>query len=160
MTAEPITPATVLLVEDDAELRDLLVRLMSGVGYHVDAVGDGQAGLHAGLTRRYDAIVLDRGLPAIHGIDLTARLRRGGSRVPIIFLTAYGSVPDRVAGLDAGAEDYLVKPFEIDELLARVRALVRRHRPEGVALSVGAGTFEPATQMATRADGSRVELSR
>src|SRR5215475_7750800 len=152
--------ARVLVVEDDPELVEMLGDVLCGAGYDVDAVRDGQAGLHHALTRDYDAMIIDRGLPAVDGLDLIRRLRGRGIATPVMMLTAYGSVPDRVAGLDAGAEDYMVKPFEIDELLARVRALVRRHRPEGVALSIGAGTFEPATQMATRADGRRVELSR
>jgi two-component system, OmpR family, response regulator QseB len=152
--------ARVLVVEDDPELVEMLNDVLGGAGYDVDAVRDGQAGLHHALTRDYDAMIIDRGLPAVDGLDLIRRLRRRGIATPLMMLTAYGSVPDRVAGLDAGAEDYMVKPFEIDEFLARVRALIRRHRLEGVSLSIGAGTFEPATQMATRADGSRVELSR
>src|SRR5690242_2110809 len=140
--------AAVLVVEDDAELRDLLVRLLTGAGHQVDAVADGQAGLHAALTRRYDAIIMDRGLPAIDGVDLTARLRRSGQQVPIIILTAYGSVADRVAGLDAGAEDYLVKPFEVDELLARVRALIRRAHASPESIIIGAGNINLTTRIA------------
>ena len=95
--------------------------------HEVDLAPDGQAGLHLALTSEYDVMVIDRGLPAIDGISLIGRLRRRGISTPILVLTARGTVADRVEGLDAGAEDYVVKPFEIDELLARLRALLRRH---------------------------------
>ena len=120
----------ILVVEDERELAAMLTRLLVGEGYLVDAVHDGQAGLHRALTTRYDALVLDRGLPGIDGVDLLRRLRRKGVRSPALMLTAYDSVAERVEGLDAGAQDHLGKPFDIDELLARVRALVRRGGPE------------------------------
>jgi two-component system response regulator QseB len=127
-----------LVVEDDAELGELLVRVFSGAGYAADLAPDGQAGLHRALTRRYDLLIIDRGLPAIEGLDLLARLRRSGVPAPALILTALGTVADRVAGLDGGAEDYLVKPFELDELLARVRVLLRRPAaPAGHVLPVG-----------------------
>jgi len=94
----------------------------------VEVATDGHSGLHLALTRRYQVMVIDRGLPGVDGLDLTVRLLRCGRSTPVLILTAYGAVADRVAGLDAGAEDYLVKPFEIDELLARLRALRRRRR--------------------------------
>jgi len=149
----------VLVVEDDRELREMLHRLLVEAGYQVDTAADGHTGLHAALTREYDAIVLDRGLPAVDGVDLTRRLRRQGHRAPIMILTAYGSLADRVEGLDAGAEDYLVKPFEVDELLARVRALVRRRQSATDQLVVGAGRVDLPSRVAYRPDGSRVELS-
>jgi two-component system, OmpR family, response regulator QseB len=116
----------VLVVEDERELAQMLVRLLEGEGYEVEAVHDGQAGLHRALTTRYDALVLDRGLPGIEGVDLLRRLRRSGVTSPALMLTAYDAVSDRVEGLDSGAQDYLGKPFDVDELLARLRALVRR----------------------------------
>jgi two-component system, OmpR family, response regulator QseB len=149
----------ILLVEDDAELRTLLQRLLAGEGYRVDAVGDGQAGLHRALVDRYDVMVVDRGLPAIDGLDLIVRLRNQGITTPVMILTAYGAVADRVAGLDAGAEDYLVKPFDIDELLARIRALLRRHESAGGIVRLGAGMVDFTRRVARRPDGVEVELS-
>jgi DNA-binding response OmpR family regulator len=116
----------VLVVEDEQDLARMLVRLLEGEGYAVDAVHDGQAGLHRALTSRYDVLVLDRGLPGIDGVDLLRRLRRSGVTAPALMLTAYDTVPERGEGLDSGAQDYLGKPFDIDELLARLRSLVRR----------------------------------
>ena len=130
----------VLVVEDERELADMLARLLTGEGYDVDAVHDGQAGLHRALTGRYDALVLDRGLPAIEGLDLLRRLRRSGVTAPVLMLTAYDTVPDRVEGLDAGAQDHLGKPFDVDELLARLRALLRRAGPDDGAEVVDLGT--------------------
>jgi two-component system, OmpR family, response regulator QseB len=151
--------ARILLVEDDAELRALLQRILSDEGYHVDAVGDGQAGLHRSLVDRYDAMVIDRGLPAIDGLQLTSRIRSQGINTPVMILTSYGSVADRVAGLDAGAEDYLVKPFDIDELLARIRALLRRRDMPGGTIRLGDGSIDLTTRIARRSDGVEVELS-
>lgn len=130
----------VLVVEDERELADMLLRLLTSEGYHVDAVYDGQAGLHRALTGRYDALLLDRGLPAIEGLDLLRRLRRSGVTAPVLMLTAYDSVPDRVEELDSGAQDHLGKPFDVDELLARLRALIRRSEPHHDAQLVDLGT--------------------
>ena len=104
-------------------------------------------------------MVIDRGLPAIDGLELTGRIRNQGITTPVMILTAYGSVADRVAGLDAGAEDYLVKPFDIDELLARVRALLRRHTSAGGTVRIGTGVVDLTTRIARRTDGIDVELS-
>ncbi len=116
----------VLVVEDERSLADMLERLLTGEGYDVQVVHDGQAGLHAALTTRYDLLLLDRGLPGIDGLDLLRRLRRRGVTTPTLMLTAYDSIADRVEDLDSGAQDHLGKPFDIDELLARLRALLRR----------------------------------
>lgn len=132
-----------LLVEDDRTLAPLLIELL-GEGYLVEHAGDGQAGLHAGLTRPFAVMVIDRGLPAIEGVDLVSRLRIRGVSTPVLLLTARDSVADRVEGLDAGAEDYLVKPFEIDELLARLRALLRRHSDDAVLLDLGGRQLDTA----------------
>ncbi len=148
-----------LIVEDDRELRTMLERLLGDEGYQVDAVADGQAGLHRALIDRYDVMVIDRGLPAIDGLDLTRRLRGRGVGTPVIMLTAYGSVVDRVDGLDAGAEDYLVKPFEVDELLARLRALLRRHATIGETIQIGDGTVDLVSRIARTSDGQAIELS-
>jgi two-component system, OmpR family, response regulator QseB len=127
----------VLLVEDDADLCGLLEGLLMSEGYDVDVARDGQRGLHLGLTGSHDVLVVDRGLPAIEGVDLVRRLRGRAVTTPVLLLTARGTTDDRVEGLDAGAEDYLVKPFDVDELLARLRALLRRHRDLAQSLALG-----------------------
>ncbi len=130
---------SLLLVEDDRPLAAFLGRLLGGHGYRVDAAFDGQRGLHLALTRTFDLIVLDRTLPAIDGLDLLARLRVRGVTTPVLILSALALPQDRVHGLDAGAEDYLSKPFDSGELLARLRALMRRHATtsETIALPYG-----------------------
>jgi two-component system response regulator QseB len=149
-----------LLVEDDHELSEMLVRVLADSGYEIEIAGDGHSGLHRALTRPYDLMIVDRGLPAIEGLDLTRRLRQQGVRVPVLILTAYGALADRVAGLDAGAEDYVVKPFEIEELLARLRALLRRHdQPDATFLPLGAARLDVSTRMVLLADGAEVALS-
>jgi two-component system response regulator QseB len=153
------SPTSLLVVEDDGELRELLARLLGDEGYLVDTAPDGQAGLHRALTRRYDAMIIDRGLPGVEGLDLIGRLRRQGIATPVLVLTAYGAVADRVAGLDAGAEDYLVKPFEVDELLARVRALLRRNWPAAEQIQLGAGRLDRAVRAVRLPDGTEVGLS-
>src|SRR4051794_24570675 len=114
------TGVPLLLVEDDRELASMLEQILVGEGDEVDIARDGQRGLHLGLTRGYDVIVLDRGLPVIEGLDLLARLRSRGVWTPALVLSALGNPADRVAGLDAGAEDYMSKPFDVDELAARL----------------------------------------
>lgn len=148
----------VLLVEDDDRLTDLLRDLLGEEGYRVDVATDGQAGLHRGLTHRYDLIILDRGLPAVDGIEVLRALRRRGVDAPVLVLTAYGTLADRVEGLDAGAEDYLVKPFEIPELLARLRALRRRRLDAAESLPVAGREFDRKNLTVTGADGT-VELT-
>jgi DNA-binding response OmpR family regulator len=115
-----------LLAEDDSQLRSSLVRGLRDQSYAVDPVIDGDAALLGASITDYDALVLDILLPRQTGVDVCRELRRRGNRVPIILLTALDSVRDRVNGLDAGADDYLTKPFSLDELLARLRALLRR----------------------------------
>jgi two-component system response regulator QseB len=150
-----------LLVEDDPQLSEMLVDLLTEAGYTVDHAADGQAGLHLGLTRDYQVIVLDRRLPAIEGVDLLRRLRGRGVMTPALVLTARASVADRVEGLDAGAEDYLTKPFDIDELLARVRALLRRHADRSPMLSLGRQALDVTTRQVRErgSDGPSVALS-
>jgi len=154
-----VTTTRVLLVEDDRELGELLLRLFRGAGYVADLARDGQVGLHLGLTRQYEILIIDRGLPAIEGLDLLARLRRSSVQAPALILTALGTVQDRVAGLDSGAEDYLVKPFEVDELLARVRALVRRRPRSERVLAVGTAEFDLISRCVRSADGATATLS-
>ncbi|MEU7875885.1 response regulator transcription factor [Dactylosporangium sp. NPDC049140] len=149
----------ILIVEDDRDVGTMLQRLFRSEGYAADLAPDGQAGLHHALSRAYDAMIIDRGLPAIEGVDLLGRLRRSGISTPTLILTALGTLADRVAGLDAGAEDYLVKPFEIDELLARVRALLRRHPAATRTLAIGTAKFDLVARTVSRDDGSTAALS-
>ncbi|MEV5888839.1 response regulator transcription factor [Nonomuraea fuscirosea] len=148
-----------LLVEDDRELGNMLLGLFTEQGYTVDVALEGQRGLHLGLSRAYDVLIVDRGLPALDGIDLLRRLRRQAVTAPVLLLTAFGSVSDRVDGLDAGAEDYLVKPFEIDELLARVRALSRRNLDQAMLLPLGAGWLDAESHIVRLPSGEQVTLS-
>ncbi len=124
----------VLLVEDYAPLARSVTQGLREAGYAVDAAGDGEDGLARAQAGGYDAIVLDLMVPKLDGLSLLRSLRRGGSQTPVLILTARDDVSDRVAGLDHGADDYLVKPFAFAELVARVRALIRRryHAPETV----------------------------
>jgi two-component system OmpR family response regulator len=115
----------VLVVEDEPDLQAALVQALREEGYAVDAAADGTDGLFKATSWEYDAIVLDLMLPGLHGIDLLRKLRKV-RRVPVLILTARDAVADRVVGLDSGADDYLIKPFALTELLARLRALIRR----------------------------------
>lgn len=150
-----------LLAEDDRALNAMLVELLTGEGYRVDAVFDGQQGMHRALTGNYDAMILDRGLPVMDGADLVALLRSRGIATPALLLTARGSVEDRVEGLDAGAQDYLVKPFEVPELLARVRALLRRSEDAATVLQAGGLRLDLVTRRVSgdTPSGEDVELS-
>ena len=152
-------PNRLLLVEDDEEMAGLLTETLVGDGFVVDHASDGQRGLHLGLTRTYDVMVIDRMLPALDGLDLVIRLR--SRRVPAraLMLTALGTVGDRIAGLDAGADDYLMKPFDLDELSARIRALCRRTSESTTVLRIGAGLLDLTPRDAVLADGTRVALS-
>lgn len=116
----------VLLVEDDRILRSQLKQMLEQAGYAVDEAPDGQTALHLGATEPYDAVVLDLGLPLLDGLTVLQRWRSQGLRMPVLILTARDSWHEKVAGIDAGADDYLAKPFHSEELLARLRALVRR----------------------------------
>jgi two-component system, OmpR family, response regulator QseB len=151
-----------LLVEDERDLAAMLQRLLAREGYVVDVAPDGQVGLHLGLTRTYDALVLDRGLPAIEGLDLLNRLRRKGVRAPALMLTARAAVADRVEGLDAGAQDYLAKPFDVDELLARIRAMLRRPEEldaDGDVLALGDRRLDLAARTVVSSNGEEITLS-
>ena len=117
----------ILVVEDDRRLARMLADLLKSEGYLVTLAFDGQRALHEGLTHPFDVLLLDCGLPAIEGLDVLARLRSRGVLTPALILSALGNPADQVEGLDRGAEDYLAKPFDVDELLARLRALQRRN---------------------------------
>ena len=143
----------VLVVEDDPELQVMLGSLLTEDGYEVEAAPDGHRGLHLALTRAYDVLLLDRRLPAIDGVDLLGRLRSRGVTTPALMLSALANPSDRVEGLDAGAEDYLGKPFDVDELLARLRALRRRHLDTARSLPLGAGRLDIDARLVVATDG-------
>jgi len=147
-----------LLVEDDRTLGPMLVEILAEV-YEVQHAVDGQQGLHAALSRPFDVLVVDRGLPGIEGVDLVRRLRSSGVLVPVLILTARGTVADRVQGLDAGAEDYLVKPFEIDELMARLRALLRRNADAAETVDLGRRRYRVIDRTVVGGDAATLELS-
>jgi two-component system OmpR family response regulator len=116
----------VLVVEDDADISRQLVTVLTDSGYAVDAAADGEEGHFLGETEPYDAILLDLGLPTLDGVTILERWRRAGIKTPVLILTARDRWSDKVAGFDAGADDYVAKPFYVEEVLARLRALVRR----------------------------------
>jgi two-component system OmpR family response regulator len=148
-----------LIAEDDAILGDAVVRHLRQQGYAVDWVGDGVAAAAALHGQAFDLIVLDLGLPRLDGRTVLAQLRARGVATPVLIVTAHDAVDDRVASLDAGADDYLVKPFALAELDARIRALIRRsHGADRSSLRHGALTFDAASRTATVA-GERLDLS-
>lgn len=151
--------ARILVVEDDPKMLNLLRRGLSFAGYAVNAARDGEHALGSARDQPPDLVLLDVMLPGLDGTEVCRRLRSGDPDLPILMVTAKGRVPDRIAGLDAGADDYLVKPFDFDELLARVRALLRRARPaEEGPLRFGDLTIDPATRDVVRA-GRMLELT-
>jgi two-component system, OmpR family, response regulator len=148
-----------LIAEDDSKLARSLERGLRAEGYAVDVVENGDEALVNARVYDYDAIVLDVMLPGTDGLSVCRALREHERWAPVLVLTARDGVGDRIRGLDAGADDYLVKPFDFGELLARIRALLRRGRPERPALlTVGDLEVDPATRSVTRA-GRRVALS-
>ncbi|MFP5461699.1 MAG: response regulator [Gammaproteobacteria bacterium] len=136
-----------LLVEDDLDLGEAVRVALKPEGYTVDWVKDGASALHALSHESFDLAILDLGLPRMDGLEVLARLRAAANPVPVLVLTARDATADRIAGLDAGADDYLVKPFEVDELKARLRALLRRsfNRPQ-TALEYREVRLDPSTQ--------------
>lgn len=142
----------ILVVEDEDKISDLLRRGLSYEGYRVDVARDGQTGLNLARDNPPDLVILDWMLPGMDGLEVCRRLRSGGP-VPIIILTARDSVADRVIGLDAGADDYMIKPFSFDELLARLRALLRRASPQSPeVLKFADLTLDTGTRRAFRAE--------
>lgn len=135
-----------LLIEDDKELRELMALQLKKAGYETDGCGDGEEGIYYAGHTEYDVILLDRMLPSLEGTEVLRRLRKKGNMTPVIMVTALDGVHDRVNGLDAGADDYLVKPFEMEELFARIRAVLRRPRTfsENTKLTFGDLTYEPS----------------
>lgn len=149
----------ILLVEDDAMIAQPLREALQRAGYAADWVRDGAAADAALAAQAYDLVLLDLGLPRRDGLAVLRTLRGRGVRTPVLVVTARDAVADRIAGLDAGADDYLLKPFDVDELLARARALIRRSagRAEPV-FTLRNVTLDPATRQAT-VDGQPVQLS-
>ncbi len=149
----------ILIVEDARPLARSIAEGLSEEGFAVDVSHDGEEGLHLAREVDYAAVVLDRMLPGLDGLEVLARLRAGGRRTPVLLLTALGAVEDRVEGLEGGADDYLVKPFAFDELLARLRALVRRSLGHAAnALELGRLRLDLSARLAT-VDGAPLELS-
>jgi two-component system response regulator MprA len=159
---ENASPLSVLVVEDDAELAQLLAEQLGAAGYQVEVEADGRMAIDLVAVRSFDVILLDRMLPAIDGVDVLKRLRREQVDVPVILLTALGRLAERVEGLDAGADDYIVKPFEIDELIARIRTVLRRRvspNADNSTVSAGDVTVSLLRHRVTRA-GQPIELHK
>jgi DNA-binding response OmpR family regulator len=148
----------VLVVEDDQPLVRIMTKSLESNGFEVTSAFDGEDGLRAARDDRPDAIVLDLQLPRLNGVDLCRRLRSEGNAVPILMLTARSTVPDRIGGLDAGADDYLVKPFSLGELAARLRALGRRGKTTPQVIEAGPLQLDTGAREA-RVKGSPVELT-
>ncbi|MEY3899374.1 MAG: hypothetical protein RI962_529 [Pseudomonadota bacterium] len=148
----------VLLVEDDPVLADGIARILRGHGMVVDMVNNGHDADRALSSREVSVVVLDIGLPGIDGFEVVRRLRARGSALPVLLLTARDDIQDRVRGLEIGADDYLVKPFAAPELVARLKALVRRGNPRSVDLQMGGLLLDPLSRRAT-VTGQLVELS-
>jgi two-component system OmpR family response regulator len=149
----------VLLVEDDASLQSVLTRGLAEEGYAVDCVGSGTEALWRIAEYAYAAVILDLGLPDLGGLEVCRQARAEGRWVPVLILTARDTVDARVEGLDAGADDYLVKPFALDELFARLRVLVRREpTPRPATLVVGDLVLDPARHEVRRGD-QRIDLT-
>ena len=147
-----------LIVEDEPNLGRQLRSTLEGAGYAVDLATDGEDGHYLGSTEAYDAVILDLGLPEVDGLTVLDRWRKEGRRMPVLVLTARDSWSDKVAGLDAGADDYLAKPFQTEELIARLRALIRRVRQCLFELNAGDIRLDTRSGKVTK-DGEPVKLT-
>ena len=150
-----------LVIEDEAPMRTALVETLKAEGYRVLSAADGVSGLELACTEAFDLVLLDLMMPGLDGFAVCRELRKRERTMPVLMLTAKGQVDDRVEGLDSGADDYLVKPFSLKELLARVRALLRRREREGALggeFSIGAAVVDFSKRMLQR-NGTRHELS-
>jgi two-component system, OmpR family, response regulator len=149
----------ILIAEDDPVLADGLTRSLRGSEYAVDCVNDGTAADHALSTQAYDLAIIDLGLPRIDGFEVIKRLRRRSATPPVLVLTAHGALQDRVRGLDLGADDYMTKPFDLPELEARVRALIRRGSAGGNALILNGKLHLDTTGRRVTVDNQPLDLS-
>ena len=161
MSVRTMSAMRILVVDDEPAVRDSLRRALNLEGYEVELAGDGQEALDHLGGNGVDAVVLDVSMPRLDGLEACRRLRAQGSSLPVLMLTARDEVADRVAGLDAGADDYVVKPFALEELLARLRALLRRTAPDedGDVLRFADVELDPATREVRRG-GDPIELTR
>ena len=152
--------ARVLVIDDDIETAAAIVACLSANGFQSEQCFDGRQGLEMALTKRFDAITLDRMLPGLDGLGFVKTLREAGSEAPVLMVSALGHVDDRISGLRAGGDDYMVKPFEPEELVARVEALLRRQRRSGEAeLSLRVADLElDMIKHEARRGGRRIEL--
>ncbi|MBL8708047.1 MAG: response regulator transcription factor [Rhodospirillaceae bacterium] len=149
----------ILLVEDEARIAAEVAEALKGAGYVVDLVADGETAWFQGDTEEYDAVVLDLGLPGMDGLSVLKRWRENERRFPILILSARGTWSERVAGIDAGADEYLPKPFHMEELLARLRAIIRRSTGQvQTVLAIGPLSLDPRQMRVTR-DGQALNLS-
>ncbi|GGD99727.1 DNA-binding response regulator [Polymorphobacter glacialis] len=149
----------VLVVEDEPNLLRQLKAALEGAGYAVDTAADGEDGQYLGSTENYDAVVLDLGLPEVDGLTVLDRWRKAGKIMPVLVLTARDSWSDKVAGLDAGADDYLAKPFQTEELIARLRALIRRAAGQATSELVAGGVRLDSRSGRVTLDGEPVKLT-
>jgi two-component system response regulator MprA len=150
--------ATILVVDDDPKIRSVLGRGLRFEGYDVHLTGDGPEALGIARMTPIDLVILDVMLPGMGGLEICRRLRRG-MNAPILMLTARDAVPDRIAGLDSGADDYLIKPFDFEELLARVRALLRRTQPQGEEVLTFADLSLNTGMREAERGGRRIDLT-
>lgn len=148
----------ILIIEDDESVARFLLQALSESNYVVTRARDGARGLEEGSKGEFDAILLDVMLPVLDGFTVCRRLRSRGIETPVLMLTARDTTEDKIEGLDAGADDYIVKPFEVGELLARLRAMLRRQNNAPASLKVGDLSLDPVTRTATRA-GVKIPLS-
>ncbi len=149
----------ILVAEDEKNLNDIIVKELKQNHYTVDACYDGISALDYIEFAEYDAVIMDIMMPGKSGIDVVKEIRKDGKRVPVLFLTARDSIEDRVAGLDAGADDYLVKPFALDELLARIRVMLRRSSGNGNNCFVLANLKVDCDSRTVFRDGQQIRLS-
>ena len=149
----------ILIVEDDPKIADAVVRTLNAAGYATERADNGETAWFLGDTETYDAIVLDLGLPKLDGLSVLKRWRSAGCTIPVLILTARGSWSERVEGIDAGADDYLPKPFQMEELTARLRAIIRRSAGRaGSIIEIGPVRLDDV-QMRVTANGSPIDLT-
>ncbi|UYG16239.1 response regulator transcription factor [Brachybacterium huguangmaarense] len=158
MTTVTSVRPRLLYLEDDPVIAEMTCEVLAEA-YEVEHVADGTAGRRRALDGRFDVMLIDRRLPGVDGAEIIAAVRTARITTPILVLTALGAVADRVEGLDAGANDYLVKPFDFDELLARLRALVRGYRAQGRRREIGEWLFTPDVQALYSPTGARIALT-